>query len=90
MGTEVSCRDGDVPRAGGAAGRSAGTVPGDRTAVSWPRGDEVMNNLRQVVISQDEAEAPCQLGMTGNITHGRPRVRGIQKHSSHQAVGVNF
>lgn len=89
-GTEVSCRDGDAPRAGAAAGRSAGTVPGDRTAVGWPRGDEVMNNLRQVVISQDEVEAPCQLGMTGNITHGRPRVRGIQKHGSHQAVGVNF
>lgn len=49
-----------------------------------------MNNLRQVVISRDEVEAPCQLGMTGNITHGRPRVRGIQKHSSHQAVGMNF
>lgn len=89
-GTEVSCRDGDMPRAGAAAGRSAGAQPGDRIAVVWPRGDEVMNNLSQVVISQDKVEAPCQLGMAGNIIHGCPCVRGIQKHGYHQAVGVNL
>lgn len=60
--------------------------PGDRIAVFWPRGDEVMNNLSQVVICQDEVESPCQLGMTENIIHGRSHVRGIQKYSKNQAT----
>lgn len=55
--------------------------PGDLTAVVWPRGDEVMNNLSQVVIRQDEVESPCQLRMTETIIHGRSHVRGIQKYS---------
>jgi len=58
--------------------------PGDCIAVVWPRGDEVMNNLSQVVICQDEVESACQLGMTENIIHGRSHVRAIQKYSKNQ------
>lgn len=54
--------------------------------VVWPRGDEVMNNLSQVVICQDEVESPCQLRMTENIIHGHSHVRGIQKYSKNQAT----
>lgn len=46
-----------------------------------------MNYFSQVVICRDEVEAPCQLGLTEGINHGRSHVRGIQKRSQPRVVG---
>lgn len=60
-------------------------------AAVWPRADEVMNNCSQVIVCQDEAESPCQLGLTEDIIHGPRCVRGIQKHGANRAfVAMNF